>query len=621
MKKIIFDVECLKNCFIICLKNIDTGKKVVLEISERRNDAKNFKEIFNHNERVFFGFNCMDYDSLMVNYVLSNENLSWDILCSKLKELNDKLIVEKISNYRLKYANNFQQIDLLRMLFSKDLRVSLKELQVSMNYPNVLEMDIDWSLPIPKDKIDKLISYCWNDVDSTEWVYDRCKDDLKFRAEINNEWGIDCYSSDGMTLGVQILKEEFKKALNLTDEDFKTMGTKRDSIVLNDIVLPFIKYETSELQDLLKTIKSQTLSGDAKFSYKVTYDDLEYTIGKGGIHSKNLPTIFDSRDGYYIIDADVDSQYPSGSLNFKFGPEHLGEDFFKVFGSIRDRRIEAKRKRKENARYELINQTFKLSLNGAIGNFLQKYSWLYDPKANVSITLNNQLLILRWVEMLTLGGCKVISANTDGLTTIIPKDKLETYYKICDDFCKLTQFTLEFVEYESLNMYAVNDYLAIKKGEYKNPQDKYKQKGAIFLEGYRLGKGKKYPEVICRAMNLYFTKNIPIEDTINNCTYLPDFTRFEKTGKQFNVELGSTPTQRTNRFYVSTNGEQLSKWYYFQGINQTEKKLKRISILKGIKVSLANEYLDIPFEDYNVDKEYYINATKELLNEFNKFKL
>jgi len=48
----------------------------------------------------------------------------------------------------------------------------------------------------------------------------------------------------------------------------------------------------------------------------------------------------------------------------------------------------------------------------AIGNFLQPYSWLYDPKANVSITLNNQLLILKWAEMLTLAGCKVASANT-----------------------------------------------------------------------------------------------------------------------------------------------------------------------------------------------------------------
>ena len=366
MKKIIFDVECISNCFIACLKNIDTGKKLVLEISERRNDAKKFKEIFNSKDRIFIGYNNIDYDGPLISFIIKNEDMSWQHLTSALKDLSDKAINDKQINYRLKYANYFKQIDLLRMLFSKMLRVSLKELQVSMNYPNVLEMDIDWNAPINVDLIDELIEYCWNDVDSTEWVYDRCKEDLKFRQEIEKEWGIECYSQDGMTLGVNILAEEFKKALNLDDEAFKTMGTKRENIILKDIILPRIKYKTKKLQDFLENIKSQVLTSEATFSYTIVYDDLEYTIGRGGIHSVNTPMIYKENDEFEIWDGDVDSQYPSGSLNFKFGPEHLGEGFFTVFGSIRDRRLEAKKRRKENSRFELINQTFKLSLNGTL---------------------------------------------------------------------------------------------------------------------------------------------------------------------------------------------------------------------------------------------------------------
>jgi len=625
MKKIIFDIECLRNCFIVCIKNIDTGKKIVLEISARRNDAKLFSKVFNNDARIFIGFNNIDYDSPLVSYVLKNENLPWDKLCTELKRLSDACVKEKKINYRLKYANLFQQIDLLRMLFSTQLRVSLKELQVSMNYPNVLEMDIDWEAPIEEDLIDELIVYCWNDVDSTEWVYDRCKEDLKFRQEIQKEWGIQCYSQDGMTLGVGILAEEFKTALGFEAEDFKHMGTKRDSIVLKDIILPIVSYETKQLQDFLEQIRPQTLTGDAQFTYTITYDDLEYTIGRGGIHSKNSPTIYKS-DDYDIIDGDVDSQYPAGSLNFKFGPEHLGEGFFQVFGSIRDRRIEAKRRRKEDPRFELINNTFKFSLNGAIGNFLQPFSWLYDPKANVSITLNNQLLILRWAEMLTLAGCKVASANTDGLTTLVPKGKREIYFKVCEDFCKLTGFTLEYVDYESLNMFAVNDYLAIKAGEFKNPKDKYKQKGSLFLEGYRLGKGKRYPEVICRALNKYFIDGTPVEETINECEYLPDFTRFEKTGKQFKVYHGDKKTQLTNRFYISTDGDYLTKRKTTEKVINKKTGEKAMvegitSIMKGIKVTLANKYTDAPFDSYNVDKEYYINVAKEILIQFKTFVL
>lgn len=105
--------------------------------------------------------------------------------------------------------------------------------------------------------------------------------------------------------------------------------------------------------------------------------------------------------------------------------------FLDVYKSIRDRRIEAKKRRKEDKRYSTVNETFKLSLNGAIGNFIQKYSWLYDPLANMKVTVNNQLLILKWIEMLYLAGFKTISANTKqhwcSKTSLIDWKSLKTH--------------------------------------------------------------------------------------------------------------------------------------------------------------------------------------------------
>lgn len=124
---------------------------------------------------------------------------------------------------------------------------------------------------------------------------------------------------------------------------------------------------------------------------------------------------------------------------------------------------------------------------------------------------------------------------------------------------------------------------------------------------------------MCRALNQYFVNDTPIEQTVNNCTYLPDFTRFEKTGKQFNVDWGDEPTQRTNRFYISTDGKQLSKWDMFQGKKQTEPHLRRVAIMKDIKVTLANKYIDAPFDSYNVDKQYYINVANEIIAQFKVF--
>lgn len=166
-------------------------------------------------------------------------------------------------------------------------------------------------------------------------------------------------------------------------------------------------------------------------------------------------------------------------------------------------------------------------------------------------------------------------------------------------------------------MFAVNDYLAIKS------KTDIKQKGSLFLEGYRLGKGKRYPEIICRALNQYFINGISVEDTINSCTYLPDFTRFEKTGKQFKVYHGEKKTQLTNRFYISTDGDYLTKRKMVEKIDKKTGNKNIVesstSIMKGIKVTLANKYYDAPFESYNVDKQYYINTAKEILNQFKVF--
>lgn len=307
MKKIIFDVECLPNCFIANLLNVDTRNKVTLEISERKNDTDKFVKIFNKNDRVFITYNGIDYDGVLINFILMNSNLFWEKLVAELKRISDEIINEKKYFFKYRHDNFFNQIDLLRMLFSKELRVGLKEMQVSMFYPNVLEMNLDWNKPIAVDKIDDLIYYCWNDVDSTEWIYMRSLDALSLRQDIEKEFGLNCYSQDGMTLGVNILAKEYCDETGLTLADLKEFGTPRESMDLKDIILPWIEFSTPELQTFLNDLKTKTIvntKGDLAF--EVEFDGMKYGIGTGGIHSRNKPTIYITNDEYDLVDGDVD---------------------------------------------------------------------------------------------------------------------------------------------------------------------------------------------------------------------------------------------------------------------------------------------------------------------------
>ncbi len=74
--------------------------------------------------------------------------------------------------------------------------------------------------------------------------------------------------------------------------------------------------------------------------------------------------------------------------------------------------------------------------------------WLYDPLCALRITINGQLYLLMLVEALVKNGFKVISANTDGLITLVPKVRSELYKNICSEWEKKTNFDLEYTYYK-----------------------------------------------------------------------------------------------------------------------------------------------------------------------------
>lgn len=73
---------------------------------------------------------------------------------------------------------------------------------------------------------------------------------------------------------------------------------------------------------------------------------------------------------------------------------------------------------------------------------------VHDIKALVSVTINGQLFLMMLIESLVTNGIRAISANTDGIVSIVPKDKSDLYYKLCEEWSKIVNFELEFTHYE-----------------------------------------------------------------------------------------------------------------------------------------------------------------------------
>ena len=158
-------------------------------------------------------------------------------------------------------------------------------------------------------------------------------------------------------------------------------------------------------------------------------------------------------------------------------------------------------------------------------------------------------------------GVQVVSANTDGIVSIVDVEALDEYHEVCTQWQHKLSYDLEFTEYTKLVQTTVNDYMAITTGGY------IKQKGD-FLTGLNITKGYYFP-IVAIAINAYFKDNIPVEKTIREHTDIYDYCIAQKVGNQFNVEyhtlknnkLYIETVQQTNRYFVSITGGTLLKSY------------------------------------------------------------
>lgn len=671
----VFDIEVFQNIFHCSVKDTETNTIYKFEISERKNQLRELVKFFKQVDKyitwgeyytttrqiesniIFCGYNNLHYDNPIINYIIEYEDTLMNhnvfTICSSIFNLSKTITTSKEDNIdawkHWKYQIWFDTFDILTMLYSNKLRVGLKEIQVTMQYPNVQEFVCDWTKPLPLEDFDSMIDYNINDIESTSELLNRCKDAVDLRIAIEDEYGVRVLSKDGVNIGMKILTQKYLEKTGLTWWDIEGLRSPMDYIPLKDVILPFIKYDSPILNRVLEDMKGQIVSPGRKgYENNFVFAGLRYTVGVGGIHSKNDPEIIIPKEDEMLIDIDVASLYPSMLIEYGFYPKHLGPEFLEVYSQIKNERIEAKHNGDK-----VKNETLKLALNGLSGNLQNEHNFCYSPEAVMKIRINGQLLLLMLAEKLTQAGCRIIQANTDGLFVLLKKDNYQQVNTICRNWEQLTKLTLEEERFEAMYQYAINDYIAVttlypdmKKrflsGETiirkstKKPytcieeiqEDFIKTKG-MFITKVLLGKGLS-AKIIPEAIIKYFVDGTPVEQTIKECKDIKKFLMSEKTGKQWHVEYMNEEQQRTNRFYASTNGGYLWKWKdtgHKEGeiITYTEpyvgeRKYKASArqyqnMLTASGVTLLNKFDDKPIEERKINYRYYLREALKIIEE------
>lgn len=620
-KTVVYDIETLQSCWTYTDINKDT-KEI--------NQFVLHKDKFELDSLVFYlktvthqiGFNNVNFDYPIIHYILDsygywkkiyhNEEEIINAIYSKAQEIVDKQ--DNFTNFNdivsIKQKDwKIQQLDLFKMWHYNNAarRTSLKALEISMNFPNVMECEISHKKEnITLEEVDKILEYNLNDVLATFEFYKKSLAKIQLRNTLNKQYQLQCLNFSDSKIGERLILKLYCDKTNKDIWEVNKLRTHRNKIILKDCILDYIEFKEPKFQDFLNRLKNLTIT-DTKGEIKnsIIHKGVKYDFGSGGIHGICGSGIYESDDNYIIKTADVASLYPNLAITNNFYIEHLGIDFIEVYKQIITMRLEAK----ANGNTTLADG-FKLSANSVYGKSNDINSFLYDPLFTMKITFNGQLLLAMLAERLAnIEDSKVIMINTDGIEIKIPRNKEEEYYNICKEWEKQTKLVLEYDDYQKMVIRDVNNYCSI------TTKSKKKYKGAFEIDKV-VGSEPAYHKdnsfrIIPIAISEYFFNNIPVVDTIKNHTNIYDFCGRQKFNQgdygqihylKNNKEI-IEKQQRNTRYYISTKGTTFIK-YYKKGTSEM--------INKGFLVTIFNKFEDK--ENYNINYDFYIKECQKIID-------
>lgn len=309
----VYDIECLKNYFLVCFLNAKDGSRISFEISDFKNDLTELKKFLRNDIRLI-GYNCLNYDSQLIEYIIRNHFVTAKDLYRKSQEVIDSQFPD-IPEWKL----TIPHLDLFRVWHfdNKAKATSLKWLQFMMDWHNIEEMPLDYWKEIKEDDRKDIESYCWNDVESTleffkitrgetELFLYKGKDKIDLRKNINEQFNVNCYNWNDVKIGDKINQKTYLKLTQQHRVD--RGGTKREFLRINECISNLIEFKTPELISFFNEIKDQLFYPDRvkeNPGWKFNLGNLRISFGFGGIHSIDNPRKVEATDEFYILDRDV----------------------------------------------------------------------------------------------------------------------------------------------------------------------------------------------------------------------------------------------------------------------------------------------------------------------------
>jgi hypothetical protein len=637
----VHDYETLSNCFVAVFEDVKSTHTEVFVIHDLRNDLDELIAFLDRNRLLnewHVSFNGMGFDSQITEYIIRNSELLRDMggceIAEWLYSKAQSIIQRQDTGEWLEFSpSNLQinQVDVFKLNHwdNPAKRSSLKWIQYSMDWENIMDMPIHHSTVITSnEQIDEIIRYCKNDVSSTKRIMMLSKKQIELRKNLTDEYNINLFSASEPKISKELFLHFLSNKTGIKKYDLKNLRTKREQIVVKDILLPYLNFKTATFQRLLSKFKEVVIYPDQTkggFKYSIQYKGVKTDFGLGGIHGARSSKVYESTEDMIILTSDVTSFYPNLAIRNKWSPAHIPkEEFCEQYEWFFE-------ERKKISKKDIRNYVYKIILNSTYGLSNDENSFLYDPEFTMRITINGQLSLALLYEMLTEGipGAIPLMQNTDGLETLIPRKYIDKYYEICAEWEKLTNLQLEHDTYEKLILGDVNNYIAVNSPKtvdhdtmlqiktdnphylFKQQGDSYevyatKCKGRFEFFDLALHKNKSFL-VIPKAIYYYFVHGINPEQYIKEETNIFDFCGGKRIKGDWGFHLEyiengvhkKEDVQNTIRYYISNKGGKILKRNYL------DERVTQVEAGKWYQTLFIN-YVKKDIKQHDLNYDYYL---------------
>ena len=623
----VMDYETICNCFIGVFTHYKKDETKVFVVCEQQNDflelVSFLQDCVNKNQ-WHISYNGLNFDAQISQYILDVHvklaQLDGESIAKAIYKFAQETIEKTDRNEFATYPPSklkIRQIDLFKMNHwdNKAKMSSLKWIQYSMDWNNVEEMPHPHNKPVTDlHTLDSVIKYCINDVNSTKQILDHSKEQIQLRQTLTKEYGIDLYSASEPRISKELFLHFLSKKLKWNKSEIKVLRTKRQTISLSECILPYVKFSTPEFNSVLDYFRTKIISSTKDgFKHTIKYKGVKTDYGLGGIHGAIESGVYEAKPGWTIMTSDVTSFYPNLAIKNGFHPAHLPQsEFCELYEWFFE-------ERKKIPKSDPKNYVYKIILNSTYGLTGDENSFLYDPKMTMQITINGQLLLSMLYEMLcdNIPEAKPLMQNTDGLEMMIPVEKIPVYMKVCEQWEKLTQLSLEHDEYTKMIIGDVNNYIAIhKNGKTKCKgrfewDDLEKKKVSVFH------KNKSFL-IIPKAIYAYFTQGILPEEFLEQNQNIYDYCGAVKAKGGWHFEerniidgyLSNKRLQKIVRYYISNTGGKLVKCH-------NDGREIQVEAGQWLQTTI-NQMTDKPFNQYDIDLSYYVESIYKEITQIEK---